>query len=665
LTQLPPQSAPDSPAPRRPSPPTLGGLPLWLQLAATLLLLTITITYVGGEAMRRSESTRLQLRAKDQVEQRLALVKQRLVTALKPQITPQHGQQLDRLLSDFSLLSPDMVQLAVLDSRGQSVAHWRRPGTEGEKLMPLPIPIGQAGQVMGSLVAGWDAAAFDTAVAQSVATVRWHIFLTLVIASAVLLIWLRALVLQPLSQAQRHLLSTDERAALQPAIWLAAEFRQLLQSVHYIDEISTSKEALEQEMERRKDAEVALVAARDEALEANRAKSAFLANMSHELRTPLNAILGYSEMMQEEARAREHQEYTGDLERIHTAGRHLLVLINEILDLSKIEAGKMELHLEAFDLADVVNAVVTTVEPMVNKNHNTIRLLGLDSVPMMRADVTKVRQILFNLLSNAIKFTEHGEITLHTRQQSRHGVVGVEIRVSDTGIGLHTKDMESLFIPFQQADVSTTRKYGGTGLGLALCRRLCDMMQGDIGVESEPGQGATFTVWLPLTVVSDPAAVPAPGVMRNGVPDPRNVRLPSTVLRHLAGHERRKRIATILTIDDDPNVLDLMARVYQREGFRPVSANSGVEGLDLARKLRPDLITLDIMMPEMDGWAVLQSLKDDPELCDIPVIMVSIVENRPMALDIGALASLTKPIAWDRLLELTRSAVRKEATPRT
>jgi CheY-like chemotaxis protein len=189
------------------------------------------------------------------------------------------------------------------------------------------------------------------------------------------------------------------------------------------------------------------------------------------------------------------------------------------------------------------------------------------------------------------------------------------------------------------------------------------MMQGDIGVESEPGQGATFTVWLPLTVVSDQAAVPATRVVRKAAPDPKSVRLPPEVMQHLAGHERRKRIATILTIDDDPNVLDLMARVYQREGFRPVSASSGVAGLDLARKLHPDLITLDIMMPEMDGWAVLQTLKEDPELCDIPVIMVSIVENKPMALDIGALASLTKPIAWDRLLELTRSAVRKQATP--
>ena len=659
MTQLPQQINLESLSPRQPPPPTLGGLPLWLQLVATLLLLTVIIAFVGGEVTRRSESERLQVRAKVQVEQRLALVKQRILAALPPR----NSQQLDRLLSDFSLLSPDMMQLAVLDTQGRSMANWQRPGMEADNLMPLAVPIRQAGQVMGSLVAGWDGAAFNAAVAQSVATFRFNIFLTLLITSAVLLVWLRVQILQPLNRTHRHLLSADNREQLQTPAWLATEFRQLQESMRYIDQISTSKEALEQEMERRKDAEVALLAARDEALEASRAKSAFLANMSHELRTPLNAILGYSEMMQEEVRARDQEEYVGDLERIHTAGRHLLVLINEILDLSKIEAGKMELHLEAFDLADMVNAVVTTVEPMVNKNHNTIRLLGLDSVPMMRADVTKVRQILLNLLSNAIKFTEHGEIILRTRQQPRNGVEGVEIRVSDSGIGLHPKDMESLFIPFQQADVSTTRKYGGTGLGLALCRRLCDMMQGDIGVESEPGQGATFTVWLPLTVVSDQAAVPATRVVRKAAPDPKSVRLPPEVMQHLAGHERRKRIATILTIDDDPNVLDLMARVYQREGFRPVSASSGVAGLDLARKLHPDLITLDIMMPEMDGWAVLQTLKDDPELCDIPVIMVSIVENKPMALDIGALASLTKPIAWDRLLELTRSAVRKQATP--
>jgi signal transduction histidine kinase/ActR/RegA family two-component response regulator len=627
-------------------------------MLAILLLLSIAIAYVSGETIRRNEFARLQTQARAQVEQRLTLVKPRMLAAL----SSRNSQQLGHLLTEFNLFSPNVLQLTLLDVHGQQVAGWQRPAAEGEELMLLPLPIKQAGQMVGSLEASWDATAINSRVAQAVTTARYRILLTLALAAGILLVWLRALVISPLQRAQRHLLSGVGQGEAKAPLWLAAEFRQLLENVRYVDQISTSKEALEEEMERRKDAEVALLAARDEALEANRAKSAFLANMSHELRTPLNAILGYSEMLQEEARAREHLEYTSDLERIHTAGRHLLTLINEILDLSKIEAGKMELHLESFELAEVVNAVVTTIQPMVNKNSNTIHLHGLDSVPLMRADVTKVRQILFNLLSNAIKFTEHGEIILSARQRARQGVDGVEISVSDSGIGLHAKDMENLFIPFQQADVSTTRKYGGTGLGLALCRRLCDLMQGDIEVESAPGQGATFIVWLPLTVVDGPTVTPTPTQMRNSGPDPKSVRLPAGVLHHLAGHERRKRIATVLTIDDDPNVLDLMARVYQREGFRPISASNGREGLEMARQLRPDLITLDIMMPEMDGWEVLKTLKEDPELQDIPVIMVSIVENKPLALDIGALASLTKPIAWDHLLELTRNAVRSQST---
>jgi CheY-like chemotaxis protein len=329
--------------------------------------------------------------------------------------------------------------------------------------------------------------------------------------------------------------------------------------------------------------------------------------------------------------------------------------------LSKIEAGKLELYLEAFQLHEIVNAVVMTVQPMMQKNSNVIRIEGIESIPPMKSDVTRVRQVLFNLLSNAIKFTDHGEIVLSAKPQMRDDINGVELFVADSGIGLNPEDIESLFIPFQQADVSTTRKYGGTGLGLSLCRRLCDMMQGDIWVESQAGHGATFGVWLPL-VVDENVTVEQPAFnARNRGPDPKSVRLPDEVMRRVQADERRRRIATVLTIDDDPNVLDLMARVYQREGFRPVSASNGKMGIELARQLRPDLITLDIMMPEMDGWAVLKALKEDPDLQDIPVIMVSIVENKPMALDVGALDSLIKPIAWDRLLDLTRDVVRKAA----
>jgi signal transduction histidine kinase/ActR/RegA family two-component response regulator len=493
---------------------------------------------------------------------------------------------------------------------------------------------------------------------QNIADVRLSVFVVLLLISALMLAWLQMSVTRPLHRLKQRLLPGGDEGKLWTSRCVAPEFRQLMAVAERIDEVAVANDKLEQEMERRKDAEVELLAVRDEALAANRAKSVFLANMSHELRTPLNAILGYSEILAEETRANQHSDYEQDLEKINQAGRHLLVLINEVLDLSKIEAGKLELYLEAFKLHEVVNAVVMTVQPMMQKNRNVIRIEGIESIPPMKSDVTRVRQVLFNLLSNAIKFTDHGEIVLSAKPQVRNDIDGVELLVADSGIGLNPDDIENLFIPFQQADVSTTRKYGGTGLGLSLCRRLCDMMQGDIWVKSQAGHGATFGVWLPL-VMDENARVEQPVVSsRNKGPDPKSVRLPDEVMRRVHADERRKRISTVLTIDDDPNVLDLMARVYQREGFRPVSASNGKMGIELARQLRPDLITLDIMMPEMDGWAVLKALKDDADLQDIPVIMVSIVENKPMALDVGALDSLTKPIAWDRLLDLTRDIVR-------
>ena len=493
---------------------------------------------------------------------------------------------------------------------------------------------------------------------QAIVHTRSGVFFLSVSMAGLLFAVLHLLVIRPVNRLKQRLLSGTAEATSSMPGWVASEFQQLTNVAERVSEVANANDKLAEEMERRKDAEVALLSLRDEALNANRAKSIFLANMSHELRTPLNAILGYSEILGEEVCANGQPEYAQDLERINQAGRHLLVLINEVLDLSKIEAGKMELYLEAFHFSEIVNTVVMTVQPMILKSGNVIRIEGVDSIPPMRGDVTRVRQILFNLLSNAIKFTDHGEIALSTKAQARNDINGIEILVTDSGIGLSPEDIETLFVPFQQVDASTTRKYGGTGLGLSLCRRLCEMMQGEIWVESEAKHGATFGVWLPLVVDEDYRVEPAVYSPANKGPDPKNVRLPDEVMRRMQGDERRKRIATVLTIDDDPNVLDLMARVYQREGFRPVSATNGKTGIELARQLRPDLITLDIMMPEMDGWSVLKTLKEDPDLKDIPVIMVSIVENKPMALDVGALDSLTKPIAWDRLLDLTRNVVR-------
>ena len=399
------------------------------------------------------------------------------------------------------------------------------------------------------------------------------------------------------------------------------------------DELKTRTLELEKEILHRRQTQEELLTAKHTAEEASRAKSTFLANMSHELRTPLNAIIGYSEMLDEEARESGRSENVEDLRKIQSAGKHLLSLINDVLDLSKIEAGKMGLHLEDFEVLPLIDEIATALQPAAAKNSNQIKIHVSENLGFMRADITKVRQILFNLLSNACKFTDHGTIALDLDQNDRDGYI--RFRVSDTGIGISEKQQQNLFFEFSQADASIARKYGGTGLGLAITHRFVQLIRGQISVQSEPGKGSIFTVQLPTQVVLDATKLARPASVNDESPA-----------------SSRIYQDTILVIDDDAAVRDLMSRFLSKSGFRVVVASNGEEGLRLAKQEKPLVITLDVVMPEFDGWSVLKKLKSDPALAEIPVIIVTIVDNEPMGLDLGAASYLVKPVDRDRLAVL-------------
>ena len=375
--------------------------------------------------------------------------------------------------------------------------------------------------------------------------------------------------------------------------------------------------------------------AKEAAESASRVKSAFLANMSHELRTPLNAIIGYSEILSEDAADAGDTAMVADLDKIQSAGKHLLGLINDILDLSKIEAGRMDVYLEQVFLSRMVDEVKTIVGPMMAKNENRFVIDCPIDIGSLRTDVTKLKQSLINLLSNAAKFTKHGEVRLSlSRAETEDGEGVVRFTVTDTGIGMSEEQMGRLFQAFTQADSSTTRNFGGTGLGLTITKHFAVMLGGTISVTSEPGKGSTFVIELPIDGVGAPAE-----------PEP-EAEIAGLIAAAQPG------AITVLVVDDDPAVHEVLDATLGKEGYVLRHARDGMEALNMMHKERPDIVTLDVMMPKVDGWSVLGIMKSDPALAHIPVIMLTIVDDRNLGYSLGASEYMTKPIDRQRLIAL-------------
>lgn len=367
------------------------------------------------------------------------------------------------------------------------------------------------------------------------------------------------------------------------------------------------------------------VAARRRAAEhASEVKSAFLASMSHELRTPLNAVIGYSQMLQEEAEADNRASDFQDLQKIESAGKHLLELINSILEMSKIEAGKVEVHAAPFAIPELLDEVVELVRPTAEKNGNTLDIVVAPGVNRMFSDVVKVRQCLLNLLSNASKFTQNGKVTLRVERVIEGQRTFLRFDVIDSGPGIGPDELPLLFEPFHQLESTPVRGKGqGTGLGLAITRRLTRMLGGDTFVQSEPGQGSTFTLSIPeeFTV----------GAL------------------HTAPPLRQSDKPTVLVIDDDSAIHGLVRRLFDKHPVEVAVARNGEEGMRMARVLNPRVITLDVVMEGADGWEVLRRLKADPQLSRIPVILLSILDTHGDPRGFLAEEVFTKPVDVDRL----------------
>jgi signal transduction histidine kinase/CheY-like chemotaxis protein len=539
------------------------------------------------------------------------------------------------LLEDPSSHEPIVVRIAVNLIDG-TVIERRNNSPSAVKPFRAETPLFSPStmDLLGSVTLEYSDAYYQRLMMDVRAEIAWALVVTLVLL-LFLQYWVRKL-LQPLSKLSAALGAAELDKNVQvPKIdeKMTSEISQVWYAVQQL--FIRLKQRDKDVEEEHRVAQLAL----EEKLEAEAAsyeKSQFLANMSHELRTPLNAIIGYSEMLHEDAEERKDFTQIEDLSRIRTAGRHLLSLINDVLDLSRIELGKTELYLEDVDLPELIDEVIDTIQPLVITNNNNLvvnREAGLGSI---HVDASKFRQTLINIIGNAAKFTRDGIITLTVNREMAPGTdveTGwIVVRVKDTGIGISKEQQKKLFQAFTQADESTTRVFGGTGLGLAISRNICRLMGGDITVNSQLEKGSEFCVRIP-SHVADVEDIASASTVKDSKRTLARKHIRSDLVKI---NERRNKASKILVIDDDVSVIDFLEHALGQDGYEVESITCGDDGLKKAREMMPDMILLDVLIPDVSGWSILAQLKKDPDVAHIPVIMHSALDDRSTAFALGA-----------------------------
>ncbi len=407
--------------------------------------------------------------------------------------------------------------------------------------------------------------------------------------------------------------------------------------------------------------------ANEELLEADRQRSEFVANMSHELRTPLNSIIGFSGILLKNTGKVLGNKELNFSEKINRNGKHLLGLINDILDLSKIEAGRMEITIRPSQLSPLLVDVVDMLHTQADAKNIDLLLDLPEQLPRVETDIEKLKQVLINIVGNAIKFTPDGGVTIRPRWHQK-GVVQIDI--IDSGIGMSRNQLDQIFLPFRQADSSTTRKFGGTGLGLTISKNIMNLLGGTIEVASEEKSGSTFSLFLPVSNDGNELGTTEMQESFSGdlhqeivakntaSEDKENEK--ASILAQVANMDMGSVISSkqrVMVVDDDKDARDLLSDYLQELGTEVITASNGAEALKIAKEWHPDIITLDLMMPGMDGWEVLQTLKGDPELQSISVVVVSIIADKRKALNLGALDALTKPLDPEELRKIVEQDI--------